>query len=73
MKHPHRIVRKLPLKLMSHEQTKILLSARKSGLKCIHNLSDEAIDSDFDEGDVEILEDILRAKSNNSETFCGNQ
>jgi len=35
----------------------------------IQHLSDEEIDSEFDECDEELLEDILRAKSNNSDTF----
>jgi hypothetical protein len=35
----------------------------------IQNLSDEEIDPDFDEYEQEVLEDIIRAKSNNSDTF----
>jgi len=39
----------------------------------IQNLSDEEIDADFDEGDVEVLEDILRVKSDHSDNFRGDR
>lgn len=39
----------------------------------IQNLHEDEIDSDFDECDQELLEDIVRAKSDNSDTFWGDR
>lgn len=42
---------------------------REIELERIQNLSDEEIDADFDEGDQELVEALLQAKSDHSDTI----